>query len=450
MERILDSLDKLGADFASVRREDSRKLTLFVTDKIERISENDHDVGYMIKPLVNGSYNYKTISWEPTFADLQEAIRANPKHGNETVPEIKPEKAVINLTPKGSGLEKSIEEKLQDIKGLKQALLNYDKRIKHISLAYAEVHTNKVYADSLGSLVVQSFPLSLFEIEVVAKSGKEIATATSNKSTNQGYVFDFFDRDKFLQGVQEAVTSQLKGAFPKSGEYEVVLAPAALGTFVHEAFGHLAEADLAKTGILYQHIGGKIADSSVSISDYPTLPHTFSGCFAEYDDEGIKGRKAEILKNGKVNELMTNIHFANELGTKPTGNALAESSRDRTLVRMRNTYMEIGDATADELISNVKNGYLIISAPCGSTTSEGTFQFGIVEAYRIEKGTVMEGVKRGVSISGSTLDTLSKITGVSKEFDVDSGVCTKCNQSVHISTGGPYAKIDKIKVGGNA
>jgi TldD protein len=52
-----------------------------------------------------------------------------------------------------------------------------------------------------------------------------------------------------------------------------------------------------------------------------------------------------------------------------------------------------------------------------------------------------------MGISGYTIETLGRIKGVSKEFDVWPGFCGKGGQSVPVGTGGPYISV-KVKVGG--
>ena len=48
--------------------------------------------------------------------------------------------------------------------------------------------------------------------------------------------------------VAKRAIEQLNAKSPKGGNFPVVLGPNVVGVFVHEAFGHLAEADLALSG----------------------------------------------------------------------------------------------------------------------------------------------------------------------------------------------------------
>ena len=71
-----------------------------------------------------------------------------------------------------------------------------------------------------------------------------------------------------------------------------------------------------------------------------------------------------------------------------------------------------------------------------------------MEGYVIKNGRI-EGGLRDVGISAHTVDTLKSIIGMSKDFDMENGVCGKSGQSAPCGTGGPYMALSKIKVGGN-
>lgn len=449
MDRIFNSLGGLGADFASIRHEKTTALTIKMLDGILKVDVNDNTRGYMLKVLVEGSYRYRSVVRAPGLEDLRLARAFGIRGGSDSAPETRPVKGAVSVGL-GGGIEKGAEEKMLDVKDLRKRIMGHVKKIKTLTITYGETIFHKEYSDSRGSHIVQDFPRSALVVSAVAKEGNVIATAVEHCATNRGYIFDVADQEAILQRIKRKIGSQLHGRSPKSKEYEVVLGPSATGIFCHEAFGHLAEGDLAQEGFLLGMKGKKIADSLVSIADYPVMPDKLAAGFAMYDDEGVKGRAVDILERGVVKEFMTNRHFAGKFGTAPTGNARAEDFRAPDIVRMRNTYIKRGKMSKEELISSVKDGYLILSPNGGHTTSEGTFQFGIGEGYRIERGELKEGLRLGVGMSGHTLKTLAMIDGVSKDFGVRSAFCGKNGQAVPVSFGGPYIRIRSLKVGGHA
>jgi|SRR5271157_1067250 len=449
MEDIIDRLSRLGADFASVRYERTKSLTISAMEnEVFQVIENGGEGGRAIKVIMKGGHSHFGTALDLKPADLKYAILINSKRGEEKAPETAPVKARIAIRPT-EGLQKSAEEKVEDVRNLRRAVAKYGRGLQDLSITYEEQIIHKEYTDSLGSSVTQDFPLSVLDVTAVAKRIGRFATAWEHKATNRRYVFDLVNSDELRQTIRRRLDAQLNGAFPKAGDYEVVLAPCAVGTLCHEALGHLAECDMAECGILSSLKGRRIADSSVSIADYPTVPYELAAGFTPYDDEGTKGRVVRILEKGVLKDLMNDLHYANMLGEAPTGNARAESYHEPPIVRMRNTYMAPGDQSADELIASVKKGYLIRSAPTGTGSPEGNFQFGIMEGYRIEHGELKEGMA-GVSMAGHVLKTLARISGISKEVGVGSETCGKDDQSVYVSDGGPYARISRLKVGGHA
>ena len=160
-----------------------------------------------------------------------------------------------------------------------------------------------------------------------------------------------------------------------------------MGVFVHEAFGHLAEADLALSGgVLAGNIGKKLGSNLVTFYDDGTITGSF-GAF-KYDDEGVKTQKTLLIKDGVVAGLMHNRETAEKFNAQPTGNARAEDFRVEPIIRMRCTYMQPRDHSFEELIEKVKHGYYFKSFRGGQANLDGTFQVGIQEGYEIVNGEI--------------------------------------------------------------
>ncbi len=234
---------------------------------------------------------------------------------------------------------------------------------------------------------------------------------------------------------------------PKGGKFPVVLGPNVVGVFVHETFGHLAEADLALAGgVLMNNMGKKIGSDVVTFYDDGTIEGAFGS--AKYDDEGVPAQKTLLIKDGVVSGLMHNRETAQKFNTTPTGNARAEDFRVEPIIRMRNTFMAPRDRSFEELIEDVDSGYYFKSFRGGQANLDGTFQVGMEEGYEIVKGEVGEAV-RDASISGNTLDTLFKVEAVGKDFELWPGRCGK-GQTAFVSDGGPHIRIKEVVVGGSA
>ncbi len=93
---------------------------------------------------------------------------------------------------------------------------------------------------------------------------------------------------------------------------------------------------------------------------------------------------------------------AGKMGEKPTGNARAINYRFRPIVRMSNTYIENGDTSFEEMISDIDEGIYAIEAYGGETTME-MFTFSAMEAFMIRKGKIAERV-RNVVLTGNVFE----------------------------------------------
>ncbi|GAI07032.1 unnamed protein product, partial [marine sediment metagenome] len=131
----------------------------------------------------------------------------------------------------------------------------------------------------------------------------------------------------------------------------------------------------------------------------------------------------------------------------PTGNARAFEYSDEPLIRMRNTYIEPGNHELEDMILEIKKGYLLKGPMSGQADANAEFMFGVQEAYEIKNGKLGK-LLRGATISGQAFEVLNSVDAVSKDFqwDLGSGYCGK-KQYAKVDAGGPYLRC-KLIIGG--
>jgi TldD protein len=313
---------------------------------------------------------------------------------------------------------------------------------------YLDLTGTNYFVNSEGSSIEQDKLYVWSRITASAQSQGVFTFSREEIGSTAGYeVFDTSTPQVIGEMVAKRAIAQLNAKAPKGGSFPVVLGPNVVGVFVHEAFGHLAEADLALSGgVLSNNFGKKIGSELVTFYDDGTVDGAF-GSF-KYDDEGVAAQKTLLIDNGVVSGLMHNRETAKKFNTESTGNARAEDFRVEPIIRMRNTYMAPRDHSFDELLEGVKSGYYFKSFRGGQANLDGTFQVGIQEGYEIINGEIGEPV-RDASISGSTLETLFKVDAVGKDFQLWPGRCGK-GQIAFICDGGPHIRIKEVVVGGSA
>lgn len=274
------------------------------------------------------------------------------------------------------------------------------------------------------------------------------------KTLDSGYdktAIDFNDIKSIHEKLKEKIEKDIlytKDAKPiKPGKYTVIFSPIATGVFTHESFGHKSEADFMvgdETMMKEWTIGKRVGVDNLSIVDRGDI---LGSGFVPFDDEGTKSNKTYLIKNGILSGRLHSGATAESLREETTGNARALNFEFEPIVRMTSTYIEAGDKTKEELISEVKEGILVEDIKHGSGMS--TFTIAPSIAYMIRDGKVEEPVNIAV-ISGNVMETLYEIDGISKEIELLSfsmGGCGKFEQwPLPVGMGGPYIRVNNITV----
>lgn len=231
------------------------------------------------------------------------------------------------------------------------------------------------------------------------------------------------------------------------GTYPVLMSPLATGVFTHESFGHKSESDfmvgdetMRKEWILGKQVGQPL----LNIIDDGTVP---GNGFVPFDDEGTRGKKTNIITNGKLTDRLHSVATAAALGEAPTGNARSINFEFEPIVRMTTTYIEKGNTPLKDIIKRMDSGVFVDTIKHGSGMS--TFTIAPSRAYKIENGKITTPVKLSV-ITGNVFETLNKVDAISEEFELLSfvgGGCGKMEQfPLPVGFGGPYTLVRELNV----
>lgn len=450
------AVQKYDAEYAEVRGQHLHKTMITLKDGRIEAAKHGIERGAALRVLLNGTWGFaSTGSLDPVT--LIEAVSDACKMARAASPkrkaplklaEMDPIEDRVILKPKKDPSKVLVEDKINIATTTNTVILGHDKRIKSCTLSYLDLTGTDCFVNSDGAHIEKSKLYVWLLVYAVAKEKSVFTFSREAVGSTAGYeVFDVETPEKIGERTARRAVEQLKAKTPKGGVFPVVLGQNVVGVFVHEAFGHLAEADLTLAGsVLSDKIGKRVASKAVSIYDDGTINGAFGSY--KYDDEGVPAQKTLLVKEGVVVGLMHNRETAHHFGAKPTGNARAEDFRVEPIIRMRNTFIEPRDRSFEELIEDIKFGYYLKSFRGGQANLDGTFQVGIQESYEIVKGEVGEPV-RNASISGNTLETLLKVDSVGKEFELWPGVCGK-NQAAFVCSGGAPTRVKEVLVGGSA
>ncbi|MEM1539443.1 MAG: TldD/PmbA family protein [Candidatus Bathyarchaeia archaeon] len=457
LKKVVDlAVQRFGAEYAEARAQELFKTMLTLKEgKVEAAKEGIEN-GVALKVLVNGAWGFAsvgTFNLETLTGALSDACKmakaasARLKNPIKLV-ECKAFEDKVVAKPRKNPAQISMEDKIKTTSAIASIILNYDNRLRSCTIDYLDLVGKNYFINNEGAYIEQDKLYVWSRITATARETDILTFSREEIGSTAGFeIFDVETPEAVGEKVAKRAVEQLRAKPPKGGRFQAVLGPNVVGVFVHEAFGHLAEADLTLSGsVLIDKIGKRIASDVVTLYDDGTVEGAF-GSF-KYDDEGVPAQKTLLVKDGVVVGLMHNRETAQKFNAEPTGNARAEDFRFEPIIRMRNTFMEPKDHSFEELIEDVKFGYYFKSFRGGQANLDGTFQVGIQEAYEIVKGEVCEPV-RNASISGNTLETLLKVDAVGKDFELWPGRCGK-GQTAFVCDGGPHIRVREVIVGGSA
>ena len=304
------------------------------------------------------------------------------------------------------------------------------------------------FANSEGSYIKQERVDVTFRARAIARKDSDVQQyGVSVGSLGDYNVLE--GRHNEMREIAEKAVALLNAPQIDGREYTVICDPILGGVFAHEAFGHLSESDFVYENDQMKDImvlGRRFGGNHLNIVDGASVPG-LRGSY-DYDDEGIAARKSDLIREGVLVGRLHSRETAGKMGEGVTGNARAMDYRFPPIVRMTNTFIEPGTATAEELIADVKDGVYAKNWYGGMTSME-MFTFSAGEAYRIRNGRIEE-LLRPVVLSGNVFTTLENLDAVANDLDMNQGGgCGKGGQSpLPVSNGSPHIRIQNCLVGG--
>lgn len=342
----------------------------------------------------------------------------------------------------------SLDAKRQLIEAYNQILLEFDPRIQTTTAGYSERFGTTYFVNSIGSCIAQERLDISGRFGVVARGeGNVVRQGFESIHSRSDYAV-LENVEAQVKSAAERAVRQLEAKPVKGGQYQVILDPYLSGVFIHEAFGHLSEADFVYENPKMQELlvlGKPLAIPQLNVVDDATMPD-LPGTL-KYDDEGVPAQRKYLIKDGVLTQRLHSLETAGKMQEQPTGNARALSAAYPPIVRMTNTGIETGDQTFEQMISGIEEGVYAVRMLGGQTNGE-LFTFAAAEGYMIRNGKLAEPVS-DVTLSGNVFQTMKDIEAVGNDSAYRNGGCGKGGQSpLPVSVGGPHLRVKDVVVGG--
>ncbi|MGR3310743.1 MAG: TldD/PmbA family protein [Candidatus Brocadiales bacterium] len=452
MEQIMkNAIKSVKADYIEIRIQEATGTGITYTGKeLENISESS-GMGGSVRALIKGGWGFvafNDIDNLPRYVEMacEQAMCVSNKQ--ITLAHIPVVKEVVKTKVEIDPTEVSLSDK-HDLCYKYNNIILSSKNIQTSSVRYSDARKTVYFANSEESFIAQETIFCGISVLAIAKDGMNVQRAFDSVGDLRGYqvVQNFEER---CEAITKRAVDLLSTEPVTGGIYTVIADPKLCGVFVHEAFGHLSEADFVYENKRMREImtlGKRFGGDALSIVDDGTL--VGEAGYNKYDSEGTPTQKTYLIKDGILVNRLHSRETAAEMDEKPTGNARAISYAYQPIVRMTSTYMEPREWSFEEMLADTDDGIYAIGAIGGQTNME-MFTFSAEEAYRIRNGKLCEKI-RDVVLTGNVFETLTNIDAIGNDKKLFGGLggCGKGAQSpLRVSDGGPHVRIRNVVIGG--
>ena len=457
-DAALQAATSAGATYCDVRI--GRYLRQFVITREDKVQNvvNTESTGIGVRVLVNGAWGFSATNDLGTQGAVKAAqqaaaiAKANAKMQTTPVQLAKaPGVGEVSWkTPIAkNSMEVPIKDKVDLLLGVNAAAINAGADFVNSMLFL--VNEQKYFASTDGSYIHQdvhriwapmtataidkatgkfrtrdglSSPMGMgFEYLDGAQSGKFVSP---NGVVNYGLSYDM--KEDAIASAKQA-RAKLTAPSVKPGKYDLVLDPSHTWLTIHESIGHPLELDrvlgyeanYAGTSFAtMDKLKNKFQYGSNNVTVFADKVQKGSLGAVGYDDEGVKTKRWDLIKDGTLVDYQTIRDQAHILGkTASDGCCYADSWSSVQFQRMANVSLQPGTAKLGvaEMIKDVENGIYIIGDGSFSIDQQRyNAQFGGQLFYEIKNGQITKQIE-DVAYQIRTPEFWNACVGVCDESD---------------------------------
>jgi TldD protein len=454
-DRLTDALRASHADYTEIRVERTWSSAVSFRGRRLETATASEDQGGFVRALSRG--HGWGIAAFTSLDQLREMVaradqlsRAVRLERPIELAEVPPQQADVVPDLDGDVRGVPLSEKKRLIEAYNGAMLAVDGRVVDTVASYHDEVTEYWYVNSEGTVLHEVRPEVTLSGTAVARSDGVIEKGLESIGRRRGWRGAQDATEGFRKAAERAV-ALLDAPRVAGGTYPVILDPELAGVFIHEAFGHLSEADFVYENPQAREmmtLGRRFGKPVLNVGDNGAAPG-LRGTLP-FDDEGTPTRDTVLIRDGILVGRLHSRETAAAMGEQPTGNARAISFRHPPIVRMTNTYIANGRGSFADLIKDIPLGVYACSAFGGQTMLEN-FSFTAAYGHMIRDGQVAELVK-DVVIAGNLFQTLDHIDHIAGDFQWNQmgGGCGKGGQfPLAVTEGAPHVRIEQALVGGD-
>ena len=390
LEQMQNVVSRVDEGLADLRYESTRKQVIQVKKgKVNSIRNAAAQGGHMRLFLDGGVASFSFSSWDDIdkgFKALPEQARLSGRQRTRKarIQPLPPLRDAVELYAPVHAEDIALQEKIDLLKEYEQYVRD---RVDVVmsTVSYNQETAQRYFYSTEDRYISQESLFLSLSLHVFVQSAGDIQSMAISFGGNEnfGELANPYERlNAFIEQIKEMKTAK---PIP-GGNYNVILNPILAGVFIHEAFGHLSEAEhLYYNPQLSEQLalGKQIASPILTVVDDPNIMED-PGYYA-YDDEGVRGARTEIIKSGCVNHYLHSRESAAHFNQELTGNTRAGHYRFTPLIRMSNIFIQQGKTPVEDLFASLDDGYYLLNAKGGQTVGN-QFTFGAQYGYKVRNG----------------------------------------------------------------
>ena len=448
---VLEEALKNGGEYADLFFEDTKINNISYLDKkVDDMSlGNNYGVGLRVIVDKKTIYLYSNDTTNDSLINLARSVSSIVKNKKHIVKDFIKSKEKDNHPVHINPFDVNFDDKIETLAYLDKTARKVSDKIKQVSARYMEKERNILVCTSNGILKEDSQTYIRLVMMSMASDGTNTQTSSRTKGALDGFqvIRDINLENMAIETANSAI-KMLDSEYPKSGKYPVVIDNAFGGVIFHEACGHALEATSVadNASVFCNKLGEKIASDVVTAIDDGTIKNAWGSY--NIDDEGNDAQRTVLIENGILKSYLVDELGSIKMNQKVTGSARRESYKYAPTSRMRNTFIDKGNSTFEELISGIEYGLYAKKMGGGSVDPATTdYNFAVSEGYLIENGKITKPV-RGATLIGRGNETLMNIEAVSSNLELADGICGSISGSVPTTVGQPAIRVKELTVGG--
>ncbi|MCD5408284.1 TldD/PmbA family protein [Candidatus Bipolaricaulota bacterium] len=455
--RVKPLLASWGDGYADVRWEENRRVRIAFQGKRLTECKSTATAGGHVRAFAGGGKALFSVSRPEDLPEVLDRARAAARalgaaraRPIQLAPAAAP-RGEFPVRPRQDPRQVPLQDKVELLSHYNSLALDVP-GIVTTHAYYEEWSSVRTFLSSEGAEIRYELLLVNLGVRAVARKG-QVIQATHIAFGGSEDFSRLVGREDELRERAELAVRLLSARPAQAGSFPVILDPDEAGLFIHEAFGHLSEAD----GLQYNPsfrarltLGSEIAAPALSVADDPTLP----GLPGSYpvDDEGMPGLRTQLIRDGVLTGRLHSRETAAEFSEPLSGNMRAVDAFYTPIVRMSNIFIEPGPHSFQEMLAAVEDGYYLVGAKGGQTSGD-QFTFGAQWGWRIRGGRLAELV-RDINMSGELFSTLKRIRMVGNDLRFsERGGCGKggigpMQLNPKSGKGAPHILISQVTIGG--